>query len=818
MSLREYRGAAQTFGDLLPYFGIVDDGVMLMRDGALLAAWEYRGPDLDSASHEEMASLATRINGGIKLGKGVIVQFFACRNYGSEVNGSCQLGDEVLNLIELERQRQYGQIGATYETRYFLSLTWMPPTSSQEKARGFFFSGSTLRDSGGAAHRALERFTELCDTFEGRLGAALRMRRLKRSTENDQLLSFVRGIALKDIYPAHPSEISAFIGHRLGFTDFVGGVEPKVGKYHLRMVAVGGGGVGERSGFPRSSYPGILGELDRLPIRYDWSNRLILLDPHECRNLFEHERRKWNSKTRSFVSQLMNDYRGPVDADAVAMSGEAQTAAALAASGDVEFCLYSAVVTVYDEDPARADEHARAVVKRVHALGFEARIEDVNAVESYLGTLPGQGYADVRRVVLHTINAADMAPVNSIYAGEVTNPSSLMPPNSGPVLQCSTTGHTPYRLHFHVSDVGHTLMLGPTGAGKSTALALMVAQWFRYPGAAVFAFDKGYSLEVLGGAANARQYDLLGPESTLAFAPLRTLETVGDVAWAVEWIEALCTLQGAQWTPVQSAATSRAITLLRDAPTGNRSLTEFCATVQDHTIRDALKPYQTDGPLGTLLDSQSDDLEDGRFQVFELEHLMRLGDKVVLPVLLYLFRQIERRLSGDPTLIVLDEAWVFFGHPLFQSKIREWLKTFRKKNAAVILATQNPSDVFNSGIVNVLLESCPTRFLLANPDAKSPDSREFYKRMGLNDREIEIIAAATPKQHYYIIKPDGRRLVSLGLGPVALAFVGASGDVDRRVFRTLIRSHGRLEGTLKWLENRGQTDWAAYARNSWRGQ
>jgi type IV secretion system protein VirB4 len=195
---------------------------------------------------------------------------------------------------------------------------------------------------------------------------------------------------------------------------------------------------------------------------------------------------------------------------------------------------------------------------------------------------------------------------------------------------------------------------------------------------------------------------------------------------------------------------------------------------------------------------------------------MRLGDKVVLPVLLYLFRQIERRLSGDPTLIVLDEAWVFFGHPLFQSKIREWLKTFRKKNAAVILATQNPSDVFNSGIVNVLLESCPTRFLLANPGAKSPDSTDFYRRMGLNDREIDIIASASPKQHYYIIKPEGRRLVSLGLGPVALSFVGASGDVDRRTFRSLIRTHGRLEGALRWLESRGQADWAAYARSIWR--
>ncbi len=815
MNLREHRGAARTFGDLLPYFGIVDDGVMFMRDGALLAAWEYRGPDMDSASYEEMASLATRINAGIKLGKGVIIQFYACRHYGSEVNPSNEMGEEVLNLIELERIRQYGQIGAIFETRYFLSLTWMPPTTSEEKARGFFFTGP-VRDAGGAAQQALSRFKEICENFEGRLGASLRMRRLKREERNDHLISFVRAIVTKEFYPAHPAEFGAYLGHRLGFVDFIGGVAPKVGNYHLRLVAVGGGGVAERSGFPRTSYPGILGELDRLPIRYHWSNRLILLDSHECRSLFEMERRKWATKSRSFLSQIMNDHRGPVDQDAMAMSHESQTAAALAASGDVEFCLYSAVVTVFAETETAAEENARAVVKRIQALGFEARVEDINAVESFLGTHPGQGYADARRVYLHTINAADLAPVTSIFAGEVENPSKLMPPNSGPIFSCSTTGHTPYRFHLHVQDVGHTLMLGPTGAGKSTALALIVAQWFRYPGSTVFAFDKGYSLEVLGRAADARQYDLLGPESTLAFAPLRTLETVNDVAFAVEWIEALCVLQGVKWTQTQGKATSRAITLLREAPEDRRSLTEFSTTVQDQLIRDALHSYLTDGPLGSLLDSQHDDLQEGRFQIFELENLMRLGDKVVLPVLLYLFRQIERRLTGNPTLIVLDEAWVFFGHPLFQSKIREWLKTFRKKNASVILATQNPSDVFDSEIVNVLLESCPTRILLANPGAKSPDSTRFYHRLSLNDREINLLAAATPKMHYYIVKPEGRRLVSLGIGPVALAFVGASGDLDRQSFRSLVSKHGRLEGSAKWLETRGQPDWAAYARSEWR--
>ena len=192
----------------------------------------------------------------------------------------------------------------------------------------------------------------------------------------------------------------------------------------------------------------------------------------------------------------------------------------IAAAGDVQFCQYSANIICLDEDPQRLYENTRLVMKTVQNLGFSCRMEDINAVEAWRGSLPGDGYSNVRRVLLHTLNLADMMPITSVWAGLRENPSPLMPKHSPPLLYAATSGATPFRFNLHVSDLGHTLIVGPPGAGKSTALGLIAAQWLRYPRAQVFAFDRGYSIWMLTEAMGGEFYDLAGPKTNLAFCPV----------------------------------------------------------------------------------------------------------------------------------------------------------------------------------------------------------------------------------------------------------------------------------------------------------
>jgi type IV secretion system protein VirB4 len=239
-----------------------------------------------------------------------------------------------------------------------------------------------------------------------------------------------------------------------------------------------------------------------------------------------------------------------------------------------------------------------------------------------------------------------------------------------------------------------------------------------------------------------------------------------------------------------------------------RSLSDFVSGVQLREIKDALHHYTVDGPMGQLLDAETDGLALGSFQTFEIEQLMNMGDRNLVPVLTYLFRRIEKRLSGAPSLIILDEAWVPLGHPKFRDKIREWLKVLRKLNCAVVLATQSISDAERSGIIDVLKESCPTKICLANGAAREPGTREFYERIGFNERQIEIVATAIPKRDYYVVSPEGRRLFDMALGPLALSFVGASGKEDLKRIRSLQSEHGP-EWPIHWLQTRGFHDAAS---------
>jgi len=335
----------------------------------------------------------------------------------------------------------------------------------------------------------------------------------------------------------------------------------------------------------------------------------------------------------------------------------------------------------------------------------------------------------------------------------------------------------------------------------------------------VFSFDKGYSIWALCVAAGGKFYDLAGPKTKLAFCPLQNIDENSDFQWAVNWIEVLCELNGLKFLPRHKNACVEAMQRLRQSP--NRTLTEFSANVQDIDIREALQHYTISGPMGSLLDAEFDELDSctsSPFLCFETEHLMQLDQKAQIPVLLYLFRRIEQRLDGRPTLITLDEAWANLQHPVFSARLREWLKTTRRKNGVVFLATQQMSDIAKSDIADVVIEQCPTKILLPNDAARTsgtaehPGPRDFYERLGLNTRELDIVETSTAKRQYYVISPLGRRLIDLNLGKVALSFVGINGREERTQLENLMRQHPG-NWREQWLRSRGLPAWADYLRS-----
>jgi type IV secretion system protein TrbE len=806
-TLQEYRTRESSLADLLLYDSMIADGVMLMNDGGLLAAWTYRGPDMQAATHAEMAALAARLNHALKLGSGWMIHVDCIRSKAPGYPERGHFPDTTTRVIDEERRQQFTAESAHYESEYYFALTYLPPMATEEKMRGWMFEGRQQTKTD--AERILDTFKQRIASFEDVFSTLFRVERLQRidtvdeagfPTVYDRLCRYLRRTMTGNDHPFVLPDIPSYLNHVLASQDFVGGISPRIGDKEIRVVAI--------NGFPKTSFPGIISALDGLAIEFRWNTRAQFLDPEEAKSLLDKERKKWKAKIRGWKDQLFRTQTGPVNLDAQEMAADAETAMGVASAGDVYFALYSSNIVILEQSARKAEEHAALVVKTIRNLGFDCRVETVNAIEAWRGTLPGDGYRNVRRVVLHTLNIADLLPITSVWAGLKVNPSALMPKDSPSLFHAATTGATPYRMNLHVSDLGHAVVMGPTGAGKSTLLGLLVAQWFRYPKAQVFSFDKGYSLQMLTLAANGEFYDIGGNDGKpLSFCPLYELATASDVAWAVDYLEGLCVLQGVTVTPKQRSLMTDAVRAVAEMP--KRSLTAFCATLQDEEVREALRAYTLSGAMGSLLDAEEDSLGDGRFLAFETEHLMHMGEKAIVPVLLYLFRCIERRLDGSPTLVPLDESWVFLKHPLFKERIKEWLKTLRRKNGAVVLFTQGVSDIYNSSIRDVIVESCPTKIYLPNAEAGNETVRQYYESMGLNTREISIIQTSTPKRHYYVTSPLGRRLINLGLGPVALAFVGVNGAEERAVARK-VREANPSNWQAMWLRQKGVPDWAQY--------
>jgi type IV secretion system protein VirB4 len=808
-ALKRFRTTGPSFADLVPYAGLVDNGVLLLKDGSLMAGWYFAGPDSESATDLERNDLSRQINAILsRLGTGWMIQVEAIRVPTVEypTPDQCHFPDPVTRAIDVERRTHFGREQGHFESKHAIILTYRPLESKKTALSRYIYSDEASRKK-SYADTVLFVFRNAIREIEQYLANTLSIARMQtretlerggeRVARYDDLLQFVRFCITGESHPVRLPDVPMYLDW-LATAELEHGLTPKVENRFLAVVAI--------DGLPAESWPGILNNLDLMPLTYRWSSRFIFLDAEEARQKLERTRKKWQQKVRPFFDQLFQTHSRSVDQDAMTMVAETEDAIAQASSQLVAYGYYTPVVILFDEDREALQEKAEAIRRLVQAEGFGARVETLNATDAFLGSLPGNWYANIREPLINTNNLADLVPLNSVWSGNPVAPCPFYPPNSPPLMQVAS-GSTPFRLNLHVDDVGHTLIFGPTGSGKSTLLALIAAQFRRYEFAQIFAFDKGNSLLPLTLAAGGDHYEIgndqNGEGRALAFCPLFDLSTDGDRAWATEWIEMLVAFQGVTITPDHRNAISRQVKLMATAP--GKSLSDFVSGVQVREIKDALYHYTVDGPMGQLLDAEEDGLTLRAFQCFEIEQLMNMGERNLVPVLTYLFHRIEKRLDGSPSLILLDEAWLMLGHPVFRDKIREWLKVLRKANCAVVLATQSISDAERSGIIDVLKESCPTKICLPNGAAREPGTREFYERIGFNERQIEIVSSAIPKREYYVATPDGRRLFNMSLGPVALSFVGASGKEDLKRIRALKAEHGQ-NWPAHWLESRGVHD------------
>ncbi|UVC15132.1 conjugal transfer protein TrbE [Mesorhizobium onobrychidis] len=800
LKLSEYRSKAERLADHLPWAALVAPGIVLNKDGSFQRTFRFRGPDLESATEAELVGICARANNALRrLGSGWAL-FFEAERIEALDYPSSRFPDAASWLVDEERRAAFEGKVAHFESRHHLTLLFMPPPDGQARAESALVDAHRCE---GARdwHQELARFRDETDRVLDLLSGFMPEVRVLDDAET---LTYLHGTISTGRHPVAVPETTMYLDGVLVDAPLTGGLEPMLGDQHLRTLTI--------LGFPNVARPGILDALNHQEFAYRWMTRFIPLGKTQATKTLTRLRRQWFAKRKSIAAILRevvsNEPVPLLDSDADNKALDADAALQALGGDHVGFGYLTTTVTVWDEDHQAAAEKLRAVERIVNGLGFTTIRESTNAVEAWLGSLPGHVYANIRQPLVHTLNLAHLMPLSSVWAGPAANEhlAKITQREAPPLLFAQASGSTPFRLSTNVDDVGHMLVVGPTGAGKSVLLGLIALQFRRYAGAQVYVFDKGNSARA-ATLAMGGEHHALGADSTSAFQPLRNIDKQVICTWAAEWITGLIAHENVTVTPEVKEAIWSALTSLATAPAQERTLTGLSILLQSNELKSALMPYTLDGPFGRLLDADDDRLALSDVQCFETEELMH-QEGAVVPVLTYLFHRLEERFDGRPTLLMLDEAWVYLDNQLFAARIREWLKVLRKRNVSVVFATQSLADIAGSSIAPVIIESCPQRIFLPNDRAVEPQARAAYERFGLNERQIELIARATPKRHYYLQSRRGNRLFELGLGPIALALCGTSDPATQSLIDTILSEHGQDSFASRFLSARG-LDWAA---------
>lgn len=746
------------FIDILNWGALVAPGVMVCKDGSRLAGWEMTGIDTESLEPGALAGRLAHVGyalSGLSDGE-TVWSVFERRPWVPDSEPET-VGHDALDAIALESRLLLAAPGATWTDRLLLFLGWRPETPGPEAEMRAGFD------------EAMERLASRLASFVG----------------------------LKRLVPAGPGEPCPFCGALAGLlgqarnaprfreADMPVGLDMLLGAEVLQPARAGPVTLDGRAlavlaleGLPVTYGLAPFERFQDLPCPFSWVTRYEALSPATARGAVRRRQRFWRQGSADLLANIVGDGGGRRDLYGAAMAESLDPVLARLTRGAEGHGYYVSVFLLQGADRAALAPRIAMLRAAADDGHYGVREEFGNAVPALLSALPGHSEVNPRRAVLRAQAMADLMPVRSIWRGSATCPSPRLPSGTPALLEARSRTGEHVHMNLHEGDLGHTLLFGPTGAGKSVLLGRIVAAWLRYPDAQVIHFDRGRSIAhacaALGGSF--LEPGVPGASGIAPFAQLRRLGT----SWGLSWLTALVEHGlGRRPRPDEARELGEAVEALSGEE--RPSLQMVWEIVQSGDLRQVLLAW-TRGPDAGMFDAAEADvgatLERAPLTVFETHALFESTPTVSMLSVDYIFAEVARRFDGRPTLVVLDEAWSFFAHPLWVDRLRSWLKEGRKHNVALLMATQSVADAAESRLTSDLLESCPTKLYLPNPEAMSRAARGHYASLGLEPAQIELIARIAPKRELYVEQPSGRRVISLPIGPAALSLLGRTGAND----------------------------------------
>lgn len=834
LSAQQYRNSLRFY---IPFDQMLDSDTIMLKYGGFCKVIEVWNNDLDYKDDLDF-ELRQFNKAFMEIPDGFTIHYETQRlPIRADYENISEFSPIPTVLSQKMRNKTFASSDSTfYITKHYITISYMPLETNDNVVENLLSSKSKEDKEESYKESVKKELTYFNNVIQSILFALDQAIRKHKVLQGSELLSYLYNTVnpLDEDRRIKMPPIGFHLDDYLSISQIShDGDHIKMNDQYMKVITI--------NTYPSHTLPRVFDDLEnlRFPLRICY--RYIAMDKDESIKIANKYKDYHYAKRHTFLSNLVKfvnganntgipqsqmEYDG--DKTRIAKSLEAEEARDQIQENKVSYGYYTFSVIVFDERLDRIKKKVELIKRLIKNHDFISNEDRFNTLDSFYGAVPGNISCNLRKVPISTKVLAYLFPTSSIFQGD------KWIEHFGHKRALMTTSSDKQIFYFnnYMGDLGHTLITGMSGSGKSVLLGNMAMNFLKYKTriikkdgsteerpSQVFFFDKDSSSRVLTRTCGGKFYDIGG--NSLSFQPLRNVHLDREKEFAKEWIMSLIEQEDKSLISVRTnEIVWNAILQLSTDDEIDRTVSTLIKYIQDQDLKEALKPYSLEGEYGKYFDNNDDVLEKGQITTFEMGNIMD-KPKVLLPTLDYLFHKIETEMltEGVATMIVLDECWLFLKSDKFSAKIEDWLRVLRKKNACVVFATQSLEDIINSKISHVIQNNCPTKIFLPNRYAMTT-YKDIYKRFNLSDTSLAVLANAIPKREYLYVKTPMEigntsslsdiRLFELNLSDIELAYTAFSDIASQNKIDDLAETSSSISDlNKKWLlylYNEGKLD------------
>jgi type IV secretion system protein VirB4 len=720
-------------GDRLPYASHLNDATLMLRDGGLMQTISIAGMPFETEDADQLNHML-----GVRevMLRSVLDARFILYHHVIRRRVSVGLDGSFTNPFAAELDRQWQDrlaVRQLFVNEQFITLVRRPPrgkTGWPERLsrwinrREVEFDPTLLRELDAATRALLSSLqpygARLLGSYSTRHGACSEPLEMLSALYNGEMRPVLRPDADTDL------------GHHIPYHRVSFGLDT------LELQGPGErsfGGILSVKEYPATTRAGLIDGVLRLDSECVLTESFAPVDRQIARERMDLAIRR----LRAADDDIATERREMLGAKDALVSGQT-------GFGDHHLSLLVRAPALASLDRALA-EAASALAD----IGAVVVREDINLEPSFWAQFPGNEDYAVRSALISTSNAAGFISLHGFPLGKMDGN------HWGPAISLfETTSATPYFFNFHASDLGHFTVIGPSGSGKTVVLNFLTAQAQKISPRTIL-FDKDRGAEIFIRAMGGH-YAQLVPGQPTGLNPLKLPDSPINRAFLVDWLSALLAPKSSEERKLIATAVDvafdndpkfRRLRFFRELLAGSKRPVEG-------DLASRLQPWIHDGPHAWLFDNDADVVDLSQLIIgFDMTALL-VAPLLRTPTMMYLFHRVEERLDGEPTMILIDEGWKALDDPVFAARIRDWLKTLRKRNAIVGFGTQSARDALESQIASAIVEQTATQIFMPNAKARAED---YCDGFGLSAHELDLIRALPANSHCFLVRHANHSVV-----------------------------------------------------------